>query len=96
MRHIFIILFLVLFTLALVNDNYILQHFVVVGATYEKCHHYGTPFGEIPSICTKKKVIAKKKGYIQYEVIESNSWIDHIGQVKAEKADYFYWYNERR
>jgi hypothetical protein len=96
MKYIFMIVLLIGLLIGMVLDDYILQHLIVVGATYERCHHYSTPFEDKESVCIKKRVIAKKDGYIQYEIIESNSWMNTVGSIDSRKAGIFYWYNERK
>jgi hypothetical protein len=71
-------------------EDKILSRFVEVGAVYEKCYDYTTPFKEGPVKCCKKKVLAIKDGYIQYEIVESDWWIEPVGKIGAEEAAYFH------
>jgi hypothetical protein len=87
-----IMTFLLCVVIYLKFEDRILSEFVEVGAVYEKCYDYTTPFKDGPVKCCKKKVLAIRDGYIQYEVVESDWRTDPVGKIDADTAAYFYEY----
>ena len=82
--------------LLIVFEDNIFEQFIVTGAIYEKCYDHSTPFKSVPLSCCKKRVLDKKNGYIQFEVLESDWWTMPAGKITSESASYFYKYNHKR